>query len=334
MPETIPITLHGREIQSVFDLLGTSENSITYSLGWALARSPALLREFSSRIGAQSHAFDQVRLQEYGEDDGYTDIELLGPGHHAIIEAKRGWWLPASTQWNRYIERFAREQRAWNTFVAMSDCTSEYAATRLPQSYNGIAIRYLGWRDLEAFGRRLGTTHMEKRLLSELALYLRGVATMQNVRSNMVYVVSLGSGIPEGGTVSWIEIVRDMGRYFHPVGNGWPKEPPNYIAFRFDGRLQSIHHIDRYAVSTNSTDLPGLPAWDWSGRRNGVGTGPHFLYTLGPPIKPPDVVLTGDRIRQAVRVWVMLDLLLTCETISQAYLETKSRLGEHSYDNA
>jgi hypothetical protein len=327
------ITLHGHELHSVFDLLGAKENSITFSLGWALSRSPALLNAISKQIGAGEDVFDQVRLQDFGEDGGYTDIELLGPGHHAIIEAKRGWWLPSTLQWNRYTPRFENEKRTWRAFIAMSDCTEEYASTRLPKYHDNITIRYFGWRDIEAMARRLGATHAEKRLLAELSIYLRGVATMQNLKSNMVYVVSLGSGVPEGGSLSWIEIVKDKGRYFHPVGNRWPKEPPNYVAFRYGGRLRSIHHIDSYVVSTNSGDMPGLPPWDWSGDRKNVGTGPHFLYTLGPAIEPPHTITNGNRIRQSARVWVMLDLLLTCDTITQAYLDTKARLGENHDDS-
>jgi hypothetical protein len=33
--------LHGRKLDTVFDLLGSKENDITYSVGWALAQSPA-----------------------------------------------------------------------------------------------------------------------------------------------------------------------------------------------------------------------------------------------------------------------------------------------------
>ena len=33
------LSLHNRELNSVFELLGTKENDITYSVGWALAHS-------------------------------------------------------------------------------------------------------------------------------------------------------------------------------------------------------------------------------------------------------------------------------------------------------
>lgn len=41
-------------------------------------------------------------------------------------------------------------------------------------------------------------------------------------------------------------------KHFHPVGGKvWVKDLPNYIAFRYDGKLQSIHHIEGYKVATN-----------------------------------------------------------------------------------
>jgi hypothetical protein len=48
---------------------------------------------------------------------------------------------------------------------------------------------------------------------------------------------------------------------------------------------------------------------------------------LGPPIKPPHPVPNGPSIRQANRVWCMLDLLLKSATITDAWLETQKRIA-------
>ena len=78
---------------------------------------------------------------------------------------------------------------------------------------------------------------------------------MQTQESNWVFVVSLGSSKREDCDLTWIEIVQNHMKYFHPLGgNGWPKEPPNYIAFRYYGQLQSIHHIEDYVVTKNLND--------------------------------------------------------------------------------
>jgi len=348
-PRFARIKLGANELRTVFDLLGTKENDITKSVGWALSRSPALLDALAVKIGAGAGAFDEVRLQGYDpktdeSDDqqatpeggtarsarqsthgGYTDIELVGREHHVIVEAKRGWWLPEDEQLRLYARRFEDDGRDWHSFVVMSDCSRQYAVTRLPDG--GYPVHYFAWREFAELARNLGSTHAEKRLVNELCAYLNGVATMSNKASNMVFVVSLGRGAPSGGELSWVEIVRDKRRYFHPVGSGWPKEPPNYIAFRYMGQLQSIHHVDDCIVSSDSADMPGLPpSWDWTDRRTGPGTGPHFLYTLGTAMMPSRPVKTGKGLPMATHAYVMLDLLLTCETITDALRQTKLRM--------
>ena len=121
---------------------------------------------------------------------------------------------------------------------------------------------------------------------------------MQNIDSNWVYVVALARGTPPGWRISWIDIVKERRSYFHPVGvSGWPKEPPNYIAFRYYGKLQSIHHVEGYEVVTNMhSRIHEMPSREWE---------PHFLYKLGPPFGPSKEVRTGEIYRNG-RVWCML----------------------------
>ncbi len=139
----------------------------------------------------------------------------------------------------------------------------------------------------------------------------------QRQDSNLVYVVSLGSGTHDGWTIPWIDIVTRYRRYFHPLGKGWPKEPPNYLGFRYGGRLQSIHHVESYEVVTDlAKACPGIPR----GARP-----PHFLYTLGPPILPSRIVKTGNVYRNG-KVWCALDALLTSTTVSRARDVTQKRL--------
>ena len=322
--EDLPLILRGRRLESVFELLGSKEDNITYSVGWALAHAPTFRARFVHAIGAPTNAFEEVRMQRFGEDGGFTDIELLGPNAHAIIEAKRGWWLPSDLQFQRYAPRFDHDGRDLRRFVAMSDCSSTYASLHLPQTMAGVPLRYLGWRDIEALASS-GKSHGEKRLMAELRSYLRTVATMQDPRSNMVYVVSLSSATPEGSTVSWIDIVEKRGQYFHPVGNRWPKEPPNYIGFRYGGRLRSIHHVEGFVVSTNvGQQVEGYVTEDHR---------PHFVYELGPAIRPAHEVRNGTSVQQSARVSAMLDLLLTSGTITEAWKKTNERLNHKDDPN-
>ena len=142
---------------------------------------------------------------------------------------------------------------------------------------------------------------------------------MQTQESNWVFVVSLGTSKPEDCDLTWIEIVQNHMKYFHPLGgNGWPKEPPNYIAFRYYGQLQSIHHIEGYAVTKNlHAEIPEMPDY--------VEDCDFFVYKLGPAIVPTKAVKTGN-IYASGRKWAMLDTLLTADTIAEACNISKARL--------
>ncbi len=322
--------LHGRKVRTVFDLLGNKENDITYSVGWALARCDGFLELLIKRLFPDQDVSENksVHLQEFGSDHGYTDIEIVTEHRHIIIEAKRGWNLPTSDQLNKYRERFAGAGPE-NALVVMAECTTDYALSKLPQTVDGIPLRYLSWKQVaDIASQSIGVSnHAEKRLLRELHRYLEGLMSMQNQTSNLVYVVALGHGTPGWSSISWRKMVTDKQRYFHPFGPGWPKEPPNYIGFRYDGKLQSVHHVDDYKVMADVTnisdDLPEIDGAKW----RALDKAAHFLYTLGPAIIPHREVMTGS-IWPSGRVWVMLDLLLTCPTISEARDLTQERLRE------
>ena len=307
------ILLHGRKVQSVFNLLGEHENDLTYSLAWALSQSPQFLKGFIRIQPTLENV--TIRLQHSEKNAGITDVEVESPGElFIIVEAKRGWNLPGKSQLEKYAARqaFLATKGFPSKILVLSECSREYAVAHLAATdINGIEISPISWKDIAEVARkaRRGATHAEKRILSELLTYFGGLMTMQNVDSNWVYVVSLGSGTPEGWKLSWIDIVQEKRRYFHPVGGKWPKEPPNYIAFRYFGKLQSIHHVDSYSVFDDPHDeFSEAPSEKW---------GPCFLYRLSPAFAPSSEVKTGN-IYPSGRVWCMLDTLFLEKTISAA----------------
>lgn len=178
----------------------------------------------------------------------------------------------------------------------------------------------LGWGDVVQLTEKAasGGSIAERRLLRELATYLRGVADMRDTDSNRVFVVALSGSTLEGWPLSLIEVVADRDRYFFPAtGKNWPKTPPNYQGFRYWGRLQSIRHVDGYTIDTNmSRHFPGTPDHEWE---------PHFVLDLGPPIRPDHEVPTGRKIQRSARVWVDIDLLLTAPSISESLDLTRQR---------
>jgi len=320
MPE---LFLHGREVTTVFELLGEKENDITYSVGWALSRSPSFLRQFLRKTincrGDVSEA--TIRLQHYRRNEGITDIEIeLAGQFQMIVEAKRGWNLPTAKQLKRYAPRLRKQICPIRRILVLSECSSEYAEHHLEcEQVQGIKVEAVPWKTVASIAESTAEQgrHAEKRLLRELLSYLGRVTTVQDIESNWVYVVALASGTKEGWGISWIDMVRKRRRYFHKMGvNGWPKEPPNYIAFRYHGRLQSIHHLDSYKVITDLHEgFPKIPSKERE---------PYFLYQLGPAIVPPKKVRTGN-IYANGRVWCMLDALLTCKTVSEARDLSKKR---------
>ena len=240
-----------------------------------------------------------------------------------IIEAKRGWILPGASQLSLYATRhdIVRSSAIHKAIVSMSECSDTYADLYLPfKRNNGISIKHLSWKRLFEIAEESikESSNAQKIILKELMTYMGGIMTMQAKDSNWVYVVSLGASKPEDCDLTWIEIVQKHLKYFHPVGgNGWPKEPPNYIAYRYGGQLQSIHHIEDYVVTKNlHTEIPEMP--------DIVEDRDLFVYKLGPAIVPSKVVKTGN-LYASGRVWAMLDTLLTADSIAEARDISKAR---------
>ena len=314
-------------VDNFFQLLGYKEDSITLAIAWALANSQTFRAKVLEHVIGRSPADDNadIRVQRFEQDGGITDIEIVAPyNFHIVVEAKRGWTLPISEQLNKYAMRqsFAQHKARDKCLVSLSECTREYAQSHLPKEAVGsIPVFHISWKDLVSwarFARRSAPTR-EKGLLEDLASYLGIVMTSQRRDSNWVYVVSLGSRKPSGWKISWIDIVEQYSRYFHPMASGWPKEPPTYIGFRYHGKLQSIHCIEDYEVIDNLTNAcPGIPD---------TPVDPHFLYTLGKAIKPAHEVKTGN-VYPSGRVWCALDALLTCSSVSEARDVTQARLNQ------
>jgi hypothetical protein len=322
------LTLHRRSIQTLFDLLGDKEDDITYSLGWGLAQSEAFARALLSETfgDAEQGEISAIRLQEASSGTGRTDLEIETEHLHLVLEAKRGWNLPLPSQLQQYAKRLNKRDDRRGRIVVVAECAPYYPPVlALPNPIDDVPVSYMAWKriaELAAITAAASHTHAEKRLLLELHRYLKGLMTMQNVTSNMVFVVVLGQDPLRWSTLTFKDTVMKRGFYYHPMnGKGWPHTPPNYIAFRFDGRLQQVRHIDDYEVVTRPHEhIPEIiPEADWSDE-------PHFLYTLGPPIVPNQPVANG-KIWPNARLWCALDLLLSCETIGEARDKTRERLA-------
>lgn len=321
------LLLHGRPVPTVFDLLGRDENDMTFALAWGMAQSEGFLSDVVETVAGRriASADAVINLQRHDQLGGFTDVEVTVPGDlHLIFEAKRGWNLPTDGQLRLYAQRLDQSEALDRRLIVLTQWGAEaFVASRLGDwelPYPRVA---LGWERLVTLVRRRGRSGplAERRLLRELATYFASVADMRDIDSNQAYVVSLSGGTIEGWPMSMRSIVEDHHRYFFPVGRGgWPKIPPNYMAFRYDGQLQSVHHVDDYAIGTEMSEfLPGVPPTGWD---------PHYVLTLGPPMRPANEVRNGPSIKRAMRTWIDIDLLLTSPTITDALKATRMRRSD------
>lgn len=327
---------HNQNIETIFDLIGDLENDITKSIAWSFKKCPKLLEKCVERLlGLKINADEVViRYQVSESDKGITDLEITdNRNFYIIIEAKRGWILPGYDQLKMYSERqsFITNPARHKAIVSMSECTEEYAYNKLPK-VAGVKLLHLSWKNIInlADEARKGSGNTQKYILDELKGYIGRIMTTQNRNTNLVYVVSLGMATAEvtaederniAGDITYIDIVRKHNVYTCPIGGGkggWPKEPLTYIAFRYDGKLQSIHHIESYVITDNLhpyiPELPDVTLFQ-----------PHFVYKLGPAIIPSKEVKTGKKIVMSNRVWAHIDALLTADTISDAMDITRAR---------
>lgn len=320
--------LSGNDINTVFALNGDDENSATYAFSWALSKSPTLLRKTIYDLVNLEVASEQILIeaQKHGQDRGFTDIEILIPNAcHIIFEAKRNWELPSVEQLEKYATRFETAHEPVPMIVSLSATSREYSERQLPcRRIGGIPLEHRSWKDVRELVEQAysNTKSLKEKLwLREFKNHLRGYVSMRNPIDNRVLVVSLSQApINEGEDYTWIDVVEDDNHYFHPVGNRWPVTPPNYIAFRYGGQLQSVHYIESHTVVT---DLSSVNE-NWPQIHSD-----YFVYDLGPAMNPP-VIVTNGAIHPAGHYWCIIDTLLSGDytTISDARDETNRRLDD------
>lgn len=335
------LMLHGREVNTVFELLGNNENDMTYSLGWTLSKCNVFCQELAATLDFQegfSNAM-YIRLQEYAHQKGFTDIEIVDPGRvHIVIEAKRGYSIPSPDQLGKYADRLlaSEDTKAKKMLIVLAESDrKEQWLTRhvkdlshqLQDYVKLVEVKAISWKQFQKMAQKsiAKANHSQKRLLWQLIGYLEKVTTMQNQSTNYVYVAPLNYDVIfEDVGLSFIDVVEKHQKYFHPMGaKNYPAEPPNYIAFRYNGILQSIHHIESYTVIDDFQKDFNLPS--------PRPCGEHYLYELGPTIRPSKTVRTNDKTKAYKQIyapgsnWCFIDLLLTCGSVAEAVTKTKTR---------
>lgn len=313
-------------VDSVFGIHGDGEDDMSAGLAYLLAQSDTLLLELVKDLlpGAKAETADTiVRMQTSRTGEGITDVEIAISGKaFIVIEVKKGATPPAFEQMAKYSLRCKASGCKHALLVALTAIERAPALAAIGvRDVKGVRIDARSWRWLRRLLKRAGAREKSshtRRLISEYRTYLEDFMGNDRAYSNLTYVVALAKGNPEGWDIGWIDVVRKRKQYFYPAGKNWPP-PPNYIGFRFDGQLQTVHHVTSFKVVADLRDhIRGS-------ERGGDWGGDYYLLKLGPAMKPPHVVRTGNRIHRSARVWCMLDTLFTSDTLSDALTETEKR---------
>ena len=146
---------------------------------------------------------------------------------------------------------------------------------------------------------------------------MRDLRDPRDPKDNRAYVISLSrDSIKRYRNYTWVDVIEKENLFFHPVGEGWPDKPLRYIAFIYDGVLQSVHHIASFRIVS---DLSAINE-DWP--KSDIE---HVLYKLSPAKKPPKTVKSGRILDKPC--WCAIDTLLsgTYNTVVDAVAETKRR---------
>ena len=325
------VSRYGRDIATVFDLLGTHEPALTGALGWTVACSPRLLGAVLAKLGldAATDRRDVTVQLESADDLGRTDIELFTPTAHVIIEAKQGWIVPGDVQLGAYAPRLAPSAAAGldTRLVTLSDSTPEWASEVLPPVVGGVPVTHWSWddvRDLINDARR-AVRGVERLWLDQMEDYMGAATSKRPVTDSLAYCVVISND--PFGDVSFRDYVQQQRVYFHPVaGNGWPTVPPNFLAFRWDNAVRQVNRVVDYEIVARLANrFPAVEDDESAGSRPPWGA--HVVYRLGPDIPLPNGAVpsgpNGQNLR-AQRFWVLLDQLLIQPTVIDAREATRA----------
>ena len=137
------------------------------------------------------------------------------------------------------------------------------------------------------------TRGQERAWLEEFTDYLRKAIRMRDPADSWTYCVAISNDRPGGGPRTFREFVTIDGCYFHPygLGKGWPRTPPNFLAFRWDGQVQQVRRVTRAEVIP---DLPRRSAVRGSMLMTAMATGSLRCLELAQPGRCDSQAGCGD----------------------------------------
>jgi hypothetical protein len=328
MRSVASVNRYGREMGSVYDLLGTHEPALTAALGWTMGRSPTLMSRVLDRLGLEgsADASDVAVHLETADDAGRTDVELVTPTAHVIIEAKQGWIVPGEVQLAAYASRLdaSRDAGLHTRLVTLSDSTAAWAREVLPPDVAGVGVTHWSWDDVRDL-IKAARTHVrgaERLWLDQLEDYMGAATSKRPVTDSLAYCVVISQTV--FGDTTFRDYVEDQHVYFHPVASGgWPTIPPNFLAFRWDNAGRQVNRVVGYEIVAHLSErFPAVVDDHTDGSRPPGDV--HIVYRLGPDIPLPGGAIPSGKLNlRNQRFWVLLDQLLTQPTVIDAREATR-----------
>ena len=144
-------------VQSIFRLVGSDEDALTYALGFLLSRDAVFCRAFTRLLGVKTRSLFKfgyaVHLQEVTEPGfGRRDIVIEASGNRIVIEAKIGDAEPTAEQ----LLKYGAEDDLWDKYatgtvvaltqVKLSVATKQQVRSKLCQK--GIQFFEVQWHEV------------------------------------------------------------------------------------------------------------------------------------------------------------------------------------------
>jgi hypothetical protein len=137
-----------------------------------------LLEKNGIRWNGRQHG--EIRLQERS-DEGITDVEILLPSAHVIIEAKIGGW-PRTDQLRRYARTLKAARNGKRLLVALGVPPPPIALVGVRRLAGDVGVTMMRWIDVLSIVRaqRSQARESEQAILRELASLIEEVIGMQH----------------------------------------------------------------------------------------------------------------------------------------------------------
>jgi hypothetical protein len=312
---------YGRLVTTPFGLLGTDENALSFALGYTFQRCPSLLQWFLRAIGISGvrqssllEASIHLQQQRSGEPgQGITDVEVYLPGHfHVIIEAKVGMAVPAIEQCRKYLDRFHDEPH--QKLAALIQLPDKAVVEGYAKQDRVLSKRLVGfqWTDVipECIRLMLGTSASahEKEWVRAFYSFLDKEYTMKAF-STEVWILAISTEPLWPNGMSHWDIHQKYKVWWdykeHSVR-------PLYLAFRVDGKLDSICRVN--GIEHDVPIIDRVP--EMRNIKNTWPKKPSTIWHFDPPVKLAHPIRTGGGMYNR-RVRCDLDLLLACETVQE-----------------